>query len=293
MPPIPLWLVLSQVGQLRWLTGVVRAPPQLGWGSDFPVDAGPVHPHWKLLWNGSISPLSLQVLALMMVMRRMTMRTRTMMTTMSDFYGGALCSPSLAAASDLRLRLLALSLQPFPSPNLLPPQRLRLLQNLLASRKPWPGHWLSCQGYSVGKPNQGWNRLDLLRPGRLEIFPPSPARNRSFLWPSSCGTLPPKVLLLCRSWGACVPCRSQRLCQLEFWLLVGTTMLDRLWARGQTKCNTLLMLATSVFGRILLTTLLCDVLVEVQAGHLMAQWRGMQGVMSGAICHADTHYPAR
>ena len=56
--------------------------------------------------------------------------------------------------------------------------------------------------------------------------------------------IPPKVLLLCRSWGACVPCRSQRLCQLEFWLLVGTTMLDRLWARGQTKCNTLLMLAT-------------------------------------------------
>ena len=62
--------------------------------------------------------------------------------------------------------------------------------------------------------------------------------------------LPPKVLLLCRSWGACVPRRSQRLCQLEFWLLVGTTMLDRIWARGQTKCNTLLMLATSVFGRI-------------------------------------------
>ena len=74
-------------------------------------------------------------------------------------------------------------------------------------------------------------------------------------------SLPPKVLL----------------CQLEFWLLVGTTMLDRLWARGQTKCNTLLMLATSVFGRILLTTLLCDVLVKVQAGHLMAQWRGMHG----------------
>ena len=62
--------------------------------------------------------------------------------------------------------------------------------------------------------------------------------------------VPPKVLLLCRSWGACVPRRSQRLCRLEFWLLVGTTMLDRLWARGQTKCNTLLMLATSVFGRI-------------------------------------------
>ena len=61
---------------------------------------------------------------------------------------------------------------------------------------------------------------------------------------------PPKVLLLCRSWGACVHRRSQRLCQLEFWLLVGTTMLDRLWARGQTKCNTPLMLATSVFGRI-------------------------------------------
>ena len=61
---------------------------------------------------------------------------------------------------------------------------------------------------------------------------------------------PPKVLLLCRSWGACVPRGSQRLCQLEFWLLVGTTMLDRFWARGQTKCNTPLMLATSVFGRI-------------------------------------------
>ena len=63
-------------------------------------------------------------------------------------------------------------------------------------------------------------------------------------------SVPPKVLLLCRSWGVCVPLRSQRLCQLEFWLLVGTTMLDRLWARGQTKCNTPLMLATSVFGRI-------------------------------------------
>ena len=48
----------------------------------------------------------------------------------------------------------------------------------------------------------------------------------------------PKVLLLGHSWGACMPWRSQRLCQLEFWLLVGTTMLDRLWARGQTICNT-------------------------------------------------------
>ena len=70
-----------------------------------------------------------------------------------------------------------------------------------------------------------------------------------YCW-STFSTEPPKVLLLCRSWGACVPRRSQRLCQLEFWLLVGTTMLDRLWARGQTKCNTPLMLATSVFGRI-------------------------------------------
>ena len=61
---------------------------------------------------------------------------------------------------------------------------------------------------------------------------------------------PPKVLLLCRSWGACVPCRFQRLCQLERWLLVGSTTLDRLWERGQTKCNTPLMLATSVFGQI-------------------------------------------
>ena len=35
------------------------------------------------------------------------------------------------------------------------------------------------------------------------------------------------------------------------WLLVGLTMLDRLRSRGQTKCNTpmLLMLATSVFGQ--------------------------------------------
>ena len=69
-------------------------------------------------------------------------------------------------------------------------------------------------------------------------------------WSVSSRLAPPKVLLLCRSWGACVPLRSQRLCQMEFWLLVGTIMLDRLWARGQTKCNTLLMLATSVFGRI-------------------------------------------
>ena len=61
---------------------------------------------------------------------------------------------------------------------------------------------------------------------------------------------PPEVLLLCRSWGACVPRGSQRLCQLEFWLLVGTIMLDRFWARGQTKCNKPLMLPTSVFGRI-------------------------------------------
>ena len=70
------------------------------------------------------------------------------------------------------------------------------------------------------------------------------------IWQMSSWIWPPKVLLLCCSWGACVPRRSQRLCQLEFRLLVGTTMLDRLWARGQTKCNTLLMLATSVFGRI-------------------------------------------
>ena len=37
------------------------------------------------------------------------------------------------------------------------------------------------------------------------------------------------------------------LCQLEFWLMVGLTMLDRLWGRGQTKCNTPRMLPTSVF----------------------------------------------
>ena len=60
----------------------------------------------------------------------------------------------------------------------------------------------------------------------------------------------PKVLLLCCSWGACMPRRSQRLCQLQFWLLVGSTMLDRLWRRGQTKCNTPLMLALSVYGLI-------------------------------------------
>ena len=66
-----------------------------------------------------------------------------------------------------------------------------------------------------------------------------------------CWHKPPKVLLLCCSWGAYVPRRSQRLCQLAFWLLAGTTtMLDRLWARAQTKCNTPLMLATSVFCRI-------------------------------------------
>ena len=59
-----------------------------------------------------------------------------------------------------------------------------------------------------------------------------------------------KVLSLCCRWGACVPHRSQRLCQLEFWLLVGLTMLDRLLGRGQTKCNTPLLLATSVYGLI-------------------------------------------
>ena len=74
---------------------------------------------------------------------------------------------------------------------------------------------------------------------------------------------PPKVLLLCCSWGACVPRRSQRLCQRP-----------GLEARLNA---TLLILATSVFGRILLTTLLCDVLVKEQAGHLMAQWCGMHG----------------
>ena len=74
--------------------------------------------------------------------------------------------------------------------------------------------------------------------------------NNNMVYESYCLLSPPKVLLFCRSWGACVPRRSQRLCQLEFWLLVGATMLDRLWARGQTKCNTPLMLATSVFGRI-------------------------------------------
>ena len=102
---------------------------------------------------------------------------------------------------------------------------------------------------------------------------------------------PPRVLLLCRSWGACVPRRPQRLCQLEFWLLVGLTMLDRLCGRGQTKCNTPLMLATSAFGRISQMTLLCDVPVKVQAGHSMAQWRGMHGSVPCAFCHADTHYP--
>ena len=51
--------------------------------------------------------------------------------------------------------------------------------------------------------------------------------------------------------GGCVPLRSQMLCQLEFRLLVGLTMLVRLWRRGQTKCNTPLMLVTSVFGLIL------------------------------------------
>ena len=74
--------------------------------------------------------------------------------------------------------------------------------------------------------------LPHLHPGRMIIVSPP--------------SMPPKVLLLCCSWGACVPCRPQRLCQLEFWLLVGSTMLDRLWARGQTKCSTPLMLATSV-----------------------------------------------
>ena len=126
------------------------------------------------------------------------------------------------------------------------------------------------QGHSTHDP--GYRYRAKQHQGRFHI-----SSNKKHMLHPACNGIPPKVLLLCCSWGACVPRTSQRLCQLELWLLVGTTMLDRLWARGQTKCNTLLMLATSVFGRILLTTLLCDVLVKVQAGHLMAQWHGMHG----------------
>ena len=46
---------------------------------------------------------------------------------------------------------------------------------------------------------------------------------------------PPKVLLLCCSWGACVPRRPQRLCQLEFWFLVGLTMLEG--SGGEARLN--------------------------------------------------------
>ena len=99
-----------------------------------------------------------------------------------------------------------------------------------------------------------------------DLYAPKPNGRGGMTWPSAppvglkveeamtsdlCRDHPPKVLLLCRSGGACVPLRSQMLCQLEFRLLVGLTMLVRLWRRGQTKCNTPLMLVTSVFGLIL------------------------------------------
>ena len=101
-------------------------------------------------------------------------------------------------------------------------------------------------------------------------------------------TSPPKVLLLCRSWGACVPCRSQRLRQLEFRLLVGTTMLDRLWARGQTKCNTPLMLATSVFGRILRRP--CYVMAQPKS-RLDIPWPNDAECMGHVWYHFSCWYP--
>ena len=70
---------------------------------------------------------------------------------------------------------------------------------------------------------------------------------RDFIFLSIC---PPKCCNFVVVGGLACLVRSQRLCQLEFWLLVGTTMLHRLWARGQTKCNTPLMLPTSVYGMI-------------------------------------------
>ena len=99
---------------------------------------------------------------------------------------------------------------------------------------------------------------------------------------------PPKVLLLCCSWGACVPRRSQRLCQLEFWLLAGTTMLDRLWARGQTKCNTPLMLATSVFGRILRRP--CYVMAQPKS-RLDIPWPNDAECMGHVWYHFSCWYP--
>ena len=111
-----------------------------------------------------------------------------------------------------------------------------------------------------------------------------------FYW--SCSSYyiqPPKVLLLCRSWGACVPRRSQRLCQLEFRLLVGTTMLDRLWARGQTKCNISLMLATSVFGRIHRRP--CYVMAPQPKSRLDIPWPNDAECMGHVWYHFSCWYP--
>ena len=68
----------------------------------------------------------------------------------------------------------------------------------------------------------------------------------SLLWP----TCPPKCCYFVVVGGLACLWDPRGYASWSFWLLVGTTMLDRLWARGQTKCNTLLMLATSVYGRI-------------------------------------------
>ena len=55
--------------------------------------------------------------------------------------------------------------------------------------------------------------------------------SKSELWP-------PRVLLLCCSWGGLCASKTPEAMPAGVWLLVGFTMLDRLWGRDQTKCNT-------------------------------------------------------
>ena len=159
---------------------------------------------------------------------------------------------------------------------------------LLPGKKPWDTQWSSTRYCAKKKHSLSQQSMNLQMESYLKIHSHSWIHFQDHyrrMW-SLC---PPKVSLLCRSWGAFVPWRPQRLCQQEFWLLVCLTMLDRLWGRGQTKCNTPLMLATSVFGQIQQMTLLCDVSALVQTEQPMAQMTRNAWVC--VLCHLPYEYP--
>ena len=87
--------------------------------------------------------------------------------------------------------------------------------------------------------------------------------------------------------GACVPRTTKRLYQLESRLLAVLAMLDRLFGRGQTKCNTPLMLATSVYG--LICRWPCYVLAQRQS-KLDIPWPNAAEYKSQVWCHLSCWY---